>query len=706
MGSSDSGGAGAGYSGVGSIVWVRRRNGSWWPGKILGSEELSASHVMSPRSGTPVKLLGREDASVDWYNLEKSKRVKAFRCGDFDDCIEKAEASLGAPIKKREKYARREDAILHALELEKQLVDQKNHEFREGNWRSESSKENKYSSIPESIDRGDENLNLEYDSLKNNPRKSALMDYGHRKASSKQMNSLYLASNGVHKAAVDPSALAFPDGSPFIGRYDDVDSQRSINKKKRPPKSSLEEPITKRRDRRRRLAQVLESSEQYDHSLQPDSDIYSLRGGEHTGHDFHITRREPSSRSSEETESDSSGTGSVGREMNSELTTYSDASVSARVLSQNRLAFQGQQESTSSDERDASVPDEFFHDPASPSMEIYKWQLKGKRNIRQLPRRSIDSSMHGMYPEGIRRSLNRRMLGPDLSYYHDSDDFNNEVDLIENGSRSLDRLGNERYLSNLQAASRRQSVPRRQLSDWEEITVGDGSSKGYLDGRADYVNPSYMARSLHDTLVDVNVKVEAKHTRGEHVPWVSLMSKLNGRAIIGHPIQIETLEDAATDILLGASSGTLVYDDRNKKVPRSHLSALLDSDEADNHYIDQDSTSQFKKPVDVPKKKSSVKKALSHVPKPPQQRAKKQNKKASLFANRKTRTLSSMGIHQMDRGNHYMDGVIKPLASGPPTVACIPVKLVFSRLLEAVGRPPSGSTAHGHSVSNKERTAS
>ncbi|KAK6933845.1 PWWP domain [Dillenia turbinata] len=70
MGSSGSskgtGGGGGGVvdNTVGSIVWVRRRNGSWWPGKILGPDELSASHLMSPRSGTPVKLLGREDASV------------------------------------------------------------------------------------------------------------------------------------------------------------------------------------------------------------------------------------------------------------------------------------------------------------------------------------------------------------------------------------------------------------------------------------------------------------------------------------------------------------------------------------------------------------------------------------------------------------------------------------------------------------------
>lgn len=41
-----------------------------------------------------------------------------------------------------------------------------------------------------------------------------------------------------------------------------------------------------------------------------------------------------------------------------------------------------------------------------------------------------------------------------------------------------------------------------------------------------------------------------------------------------------------------------------------------------------------------------------------------------------------------------MDGVMKSFATRPPTVACIPVKLVFIRLLEAVGRPPSSFTSH------------
>ena len=60
----ESEGSGAGGCNAGSIVWVRRRNRSWWPGKILGPEELDTTHLTSPHSGTPVKLFGREDASV------------------------------------------------------------------------------------------------------------------------------------------------------------------------------------------------------------------------------------------------------------------------------------------------------------------------------------------------------------------------------------------------------------------------------------------------------------------------------------------------------------------------------------------------------------------------------------------------------------------------------------------------------------------
>ncbi len=64
MGSSGESGNNGIDASVGSLVWVRRRNGSWWPGRIVGLDELSEDFVVSPRSGTPVKLLGRDDASV------------------------------------------------------------------------------------------------------------------------------------------------------------------------------------------------------------------------------------------------------------------------------------------------------------------------------------------------------------------------------------------------------------------------------------------------------------------------------------------------------------------------------------------------------------------------------------------------------------------------------------------------------------------
>lgn len=62
----------------------------------------------------------------DWYNLDKSRRVKPFRCGEYDECIEKAKIHGSQKhIKKypnQGKYVRREDAILHALEIERNTV--------------------------------------------------------------------------------------------------------------------------------------------------------------------------------------------------------------------------------------------------------------------------------------------------------------------------------------------------------------------------------------------------------------------------------------------------------------------------------------------------------------------------------------------------------------------------------------------------------
>ncbi|KAH9321337.1 hypothetical protein KI387_015976, partial [Taxus chinensis] len=301
---------------IGTIVWVRRRNGSWWPGRILAPNELSLSHLMSPRSGTPVKLLGREDASVDWYNLEKSKRVKAFRCGEFNDCIIKAESCVGTSTKKREKYARREDAILHALELEKQQLERRkdstcleavcSDEKEYGTLAEQSQNcildhpndknqhgpnDCTYNDIPDSklhldgksgvsgqhtitefgnrqpstqkVRQGIE-ANWEDDGTEGAPRMRGLQDFGLRTAQSKKKPIITMVSEGMGKV-VPPENCAC-SASCVAGDMENVSLMNNnkgsslCQKRKRSHVGHADESSIKRRDRRRPLTQVLQSS--------------------------------------------------------------------------------------------------------------------------------------------------------------------------------------------------------------------------------------------------------------------------------------------------------------------------------------------------------------------------------------------------------------------------------------------------------------
>ncbi|XP_039049728.1 uncharacterized protein At1g51745-like isoform X2 [Hibiscus syriacus] len=79
--------------------------------------------------GGRVGLWALTSSPRDWYNLEKSKRVKAFRCGEYNGCIERAKASAANSCKKAVKYARREDAILHALEIESTRLGKDNPDY-------------------------------------------------------------------------------------------------------------------------------------------------------------------------------------------------------------------------------------------------------------------------------------------------------------------------------------------------------------------------------------------------------------------------------------------------------------------------------------------------------------------------------------------------------------------------------------------------
>ncbi|KAM1232462.1 hypothetical protein ACFX13_043011 [Malus domestica] len=790
MGSADSG---AGDFSVGSIVWVRRRNGSWWPGKIVGPEELSTSHLTSPRSGTPVKLLGREDASVDWYNLEKSKRVKAFRCGEFDDCIEKAESAQGMPIKKREKYARREDAILHALELEKQLLKKQGKlgitserlnnrlsgavkkalvissgslgidNVKLENSKSPMSHRNDIIGSPMSSERVEEGNQLSGDDDHSEvvPRMRGLQDFGLKIAPSKRKISS-LALNGSLKPTLNGNVQALSRGGLSMGGTSHVNGKHSLEQRKRSHDGLSDEILVKRPDKRRPLVQVLQNIAKLavPQSLQPDSTTLStsVSGVEPTGVIYKAKRSKIVYLPAESGES-------LGYEASpSNHVEISASPVGARphaesMISENTSGFteddsDSSETDTSESESDSSEtepdmdedmpllsepevgryeaqehrimvgeePDElshsgdmahlYSHDSLFASGAVSKWQLKGKRNIRNLTKKSMDAT----YGKGYN-------YGP---YPEEKTEFG---------------LEDEYSMASRAAARRRNSVGQHMI-DWEDWTWEDRSAwNEYWDIKRERFHPVYDGRHHYRRrpkyLIDVDLKVQASYQK-EPVPIVSLMSKLNGKAIIGHPIQIEALEDGSSNSLLSTVDefgeeaidnngvATLPHAWRtarrtaNVRVPRPHLSSALDGDETADYppFSDEESRPPFKK-LNIgsfSNNASQGKRSLPNNSRLPTDRkfSKKAGKKVILSSSQKTRTISSIPVEQKfsnkrmhhDSSSYQRGGLIKPESSGAATtVACIPVKLVFSRLLEKINRPPSKAVSTVLLNSEKERNS-
>lgn len=379
----------------------------------------------------------------------------------------------------------------------------------------------------------------------------------------------------------------------------------------------------------------------------------------------------------------------------------------------------------------------YLHDHVSANDAVSKWRLKGKRNIRNLTKRPVDASdgigsIYRTYPEEKRSRLRHRTLRQSLSFRR-NDDFDYSVDEDDLNERDLGtprvRL-DSRYSSTSRVASRGRNSMGSNLADWDDLTWDDQPAlKGYWNIKAERFAP-YFDGHRHfggrprSMLVNVDLKVQASYQK-EPVPIVSLMSKLNGKAIIGHPIQIEALEDGSAETLLSTVDfGNEVLNSENSalqpawrtarrtanvRIPRPQLSSALDGDEAtsDLPFLDQERKPPLKKlnAGSFSQKASLEKSNLPYIPRPPTDRkfVKKLPRKVSLSSSQKTRTLSSIATEQnfsikpmptQDSNSCQMDGLIKPESSGPTTVACIPVKLVFSRLLEKINRPPSKAASN------------
>ncbi|KAG4112398.1 hypothetical protein ERO13_D13G160000v2 [Gossypium hirsutum] len=731
-------GAGIDGGGVGSIVWVRRRNGSWWPGKILGPEELPASHLASPRIGTPVKLLGREDASVDWYNLEKSKRVKAFLCGEFDDCIERAESSQGVPPKKREKYARREDAILHVLELEKELLRKQGKLDRPSNARSKSSGSAKKDSCGSDISNGkpgntksiqsrnqdtsikgetvsspvllqkDQARNLpssENDHAEIIPRMREMQDMGLKTACAKQKLTSF--------CALDDDTLSPSTRVPSMGRPAHINGEQRMEGVLRAKRSKcmyFPPESFDVLDYKEILRNQIEMSPS--HFLECDSYPFHRLLIEDDSSEFleDVESGSSESTSSEsESESDSSETEP---DMDEDITSHSGATIcmDARLGAFQRLDTLGGG-SMGQGESDES-------------------SLSGKRNLRNLGKRSMDASEirgYDGYAPGLhseeRGMFRKRLLGQTYCRNHD---FDNDVDVAglsakDFGAQMFGFDGTGSLYMPRDSSRSRDSFDHN-IHDWEGMQwENHAAERNEWENEVWHFDPKFSTHQnfggkRRSILIDVDLNVQASYLK-EPVPIVSLMSKLDGKAIIGHPIQIEALDDNSTETLLSAngyfSNGLMnngytslppawrTAKRTNFRVPRPHRPFAVGSYEGgEYHSLNHERKPPFKKYNVVSPNHSAapVKKRISPVPVSPTDRQlqRKLPKKVSLFSSPKTRTLSSIGIEHTlisklihDSGNCQMEGSIKPESSGLTTVVCIPVKLVFSRLLEKINRPPS-----------------
>ncbi|GAB2269296.1 hypothetical protein Dimus_004219 [Dionaea muscipula] len=616
---------------VGGLVWVRRGNGSWWPGQIMGLDEVSESCLASSKSGTPIKLLGRDDATVDWYNLEKSGLVKTFRCGEYDDCIEKAKASAAASFsKKATKKPKRENAILVALELESAQV----HENCSASDHSDSEPCGNLpivspAAMSEPSKDGDCMLEETSDFEENS---NSPQELSHSGITYEETNG---ASNTMKKGRKQGASNESADeGSDAIKRMRGLDDLglgrvRSIRKikpggngmidylhcmsvgslisrgttvplfkRKRSQLVHVHE-LLKRKHRRRTLTKVLDTLVMvpiiFDDDFGEDGKVLRLQSND-----------------------ESKGT-TFPRVMHS-MDNSSEISSPALGLGD------------SSDLFDVPIDIEELHAGCSShSSSSLKLQLGAFGGQTQ-------SDQHCRVEAAI------TCLG---------NEHPNESGSTSPPTTAQTRINQVAHnVLESQSASKWKLKGKRNLRHPSKIECFDVDLVGHVDHLwSPPYRLSHFTTLLHPNRVLYDVDIEVKATyRPQHVPYVSLMSKLNdGKAITGHPVSVEALVDGYCDSL------TLLESSDYNPTSSSCEVEVGDDDEED--IADVDYVIKYSKDT------------TKHQPKPRVHRP---------ASSKKTRRLSSLTGSTHEKIKSLVQSV------KGPTLACIPLKIVFSRINEAL----------------------
>ncbi|XP_010510070.1 PREDICTED: uncharacterized protein At1g51745 [Camelina sativa] len=641
MGSSDERNSKAIDASVGGLVWVRRRNGSWWPGRIMAHHEVPDGTIVSPKSGTPIKLLGRDDASVDWYNLEKSKRVKAFRCGEYDACIEIAKASVSTTSKKAVKYARREDAIAHALEIESAHLAKDNPECiekastsgqvprrcysRKGNEDSGDvvetkvalqsnkslKKTNKVKASkvqPLSAKRRRTPNDSEDDGTEGNKRMRGLEDIGSKGKvqvgavlEDKQENN-FKSDTNINGSLTNES----------LSNGSSRDCSPSMKRNRSPVINANEYSI--RRTRQRPLTKVFESTAMVSVPLTRDELLVNSDCSPPPG----LSENKASAVISNNN-SDNNG-----------------------VLCENVSASENDVDAIHSKAKESEISNISLSANDDTSNVLFDVPLIGEENY------STGITTAAFTCSSPTKAL---VSGPTrrVSQSSHNDVVKNEESngLVEKSTSKWQLKGkrNSRQMSKKQE-ERRNAYAEANNNFLSRCSVSDQKLNGHF---------SFGTRALgkNSEMYDVKIEEVKASYKPRNVPLISLRSKLNGEAIVGHPSTVEVLEDGSCDLIVSSHLNPLgvpMVDDAKPK----------------------------------PSSKKKAKKKKSHFP---PYKSSKSNKSLSLSI--KTRCLSTLSGQKLTVSCKKKVMIEK---TKERVVACIPLKVAFSRINEAL----KGSTRQVH----------
>ncbi|CAO2814692.1 unnamed protein product [Amaranthus hypochondriacus] len=653
---------------VGGLVWVRRRNGSWWPGQIIGPDELSENGEgppSSPRSGTPIKLLGRDDSIVDWHDLETTKGVKAFRCGEYDSCIERAKVTAAKFLKRSLKYPRREIAIFRALEIENgSNADNGAHGNPENGVASpthptkDSESSDETNSAKASACEGNSNStpelahsSLSYEEINGSTCLKGQQLRGKRRKTPndseddgnegfkrmKGLNDLGVRSERKIQVLALPNP-ARPNGVPVNGTCNATAVGTLANggavptiKKKRSQVVHIQE-LLKRKYRKRPLTKVLENTsmvpvrilcDEFSNPFERSDAISSyceLDDGSEVKDTEMLNRQLP--------EVNSSGTlfdvpfrdeALRARGFTPVWQPSSPSKPCVDAFKRNSSRFYVQ---ASSPEHEPT--DNMYYPRVSHKLEksASKWQSKGKRKARSLSKND--------------ETISHKKLDTGLVKSDTSDQFSPSSNGVINGFTDLRK----------------------------HISVPTSSPRSFSYHQSRFIAQSSSELPDVPSLYEVEVTVEATRLQAQHVPYISLMSKLSGKPITGHPLAVEALEDGSCDVLTSEypASGSCELDDERTET----------------------------KVVVKPKKQKCRRMKLGpHSSRRKGKSKSKKRQKRRSSSSKKTRKLSSItASHKLNSGKKK--SMVQN--SKGPTLACVPLKIVFSRINEAL----NGSTRSSH----------